>query len=326
MTTGTSQAHIQLTAAEPNVVGPLAVFPLISDTPPQLIYFSFAAAAQQGLLLTELAGGASVNDLVVQNPLDQPVLLYEGEEALGAQQNRTFDISILVAARGRLKVPVSCVEAGRWDGSRHEEAFTAAPQTANPRMRRMKADQVRRSAAAGGELRALQGEVWNEVQAAAGRHRVDSSTSAMHDVFEHHRGRLDAIADQVKLREGQVGMLVAIGGQFVVLDHVSEPAAFASLHSALVQGYALDALGAASVPPPSTDDARDFLRLLVRTPLRERPTPGLGEGRQFIFGGLAGSCLLVDDEIVTLTAFAGDLSPGGQAVAGHIRRPSRRRR
>lgn len=34
---------------------------------------------------------------------------------------------------GRLTVPVSCVEAGRWDGSRHGEVFTPAPQTANPR-------------------------------------------------------------------------------------------------------------------------------------------------------------------------------------------------
>jgi hypothetical protein len=45
-----------------------------------------------------LAGGASVNDLLVLNPTDVDVLLYEGEEVLGAQQNRTFDVSVLVPA------------------------------------------------------------------------------------------------------------------------------------------------------------------------------------------------------------------------------------
>ena len=35
-----------------------------------------------------------MNDLVVVNPTAVAVLLYEGEEVLGAQQNRTFDVSV----------------------------------------------------------------------------------------------------------------------------------------------------------------------------------------------------------------------------------------
>ena len=122
----------QITVAEPTVVGPLAVFPLIADRSPSVRYVSFAEAVQRGATVKELGGGASVNDLVVHNPLDLPVLLYEGEEVLGAQQNRTFDASVLVAAASSLQVPVSCVEAGRWEGGRRDEAFVPAPQTANP--------------------------------------------------------------------------------------------------------------------------------------------------------------------------------------------------
>ena len=44
----------------------------------------------------------SVNDVLVDNPLDVAVLLYEGEEVQGAQQDRTLDVSVLVAARSRL--------------------------------------------------------------------------------------------------------------------------------------------------------------------------------------------------------------------------------
>src|ERR1700740_2294923 len=113
----------RITVEEPTVVGSLAVFPLIADRSPSVRYISFAEAVQQGLTVKELPGGASVNDLVVHNPLDIQVLLYEGEEVLGAQQNRTFDASALVAARSALQVPVSCVEAGRWDGARREESF-----------------------------------------------------------------------------------------------------------------------------------------------------------------------------------------------------------
>ena len=67
--------------------------------------------------ITELEGGASVNDLVVHNQGAQPVLLYEGEEILGAQQNRVLDISILVAAEAKTQIPVSCVEQGAGTGA-----------------------------------------------------------------------------------------------------------------------------------------------------------------------------------------------------------------
>jgi hypothetical protein len=315
----------RITVAEPTVVGTLAVFPLIADRSPSVRYVSFAEAVQRGAVVKELADGASVNDLVVHNPLDVAVLLYEGEEVLGAQQNRTFDVSVLVAASSLLEVPVSCVEAGRWDGGRHDEAFAPAPQTANPRLRRMKNTQARASLAAGREPRAVQSEVWREVADTAHRHRVKSRTSAMHDVFEHGRDRLGAVAGAVEMHCSQVGMLAAIGGRFVVLDHVSEVEAFAALHGPLVQGYALDALDTPDGAPPSIDDARDFIDLLMAAPYTAGPAVGLGEGLRFEFGGLAGAGLVCEDELVTLTAFVDNPSQGGSATAGRVRRPSRRR-
>ena len=317
--------NARITPVEPTVVGALAVFPLISDVTPAVRYLSFAAAVQAGLTITELPGGASVNDLVVRNPLGTAALLYEGEEVLGAQQNRTFDVSVLAAADSVLKVPVSCVEAGRWDGSRAAEAFTPAPQTANPRLRQMKSTQARGRIDAGLDGRADQGEVWREVAASAGRHGVQSDTGAMHDVFETRRDQLNAITGAVQVTPGQVGMLAAIGGRFVVLDQVSEPDAFAVLHGPLVQGYALDALDVATAEPPSVEDAQDFIDLLLGSPTQHGPAVGLGEGLRFAFGGLAGTALTHDGELVTMTAFADETRPGNPAATGRITRPSRRR-
>ena len=149
MSTLAPQLAVQLTVADPDVAGPLAVFPLIADRSPNVRYLSFAAAVKHGAVVRELAEGASVNDLVVHNPLDVPVLLYEGEEVLGAQQNRTFDCSALVAAGSQLRVPVSCVEQGRWDGGRHAEPFAPSPQAAYPQLRRAKNEQARAQLAAG---------------------------------------------------------------------------------------------------------------------------------------------------------------------------------
>src|SRR5262249_55484149 len=133
-----------LRVGDPDIARNLAVFPLFGPTP-GLEYLSFSQGRTGGVTVGELEGGASVNDLTVHSPTGKSVLLFEGEAVLGAQQNRTFDVSILVAAGAKLTVPVSCMERGRWDASRHRERFAPSPQAAGPSMRRLKALQARRT-------------------------------------------------------------------------------------------------------------------------------------------------------------------------------------
>ena len=227
------------------MVGALAVFALIADTPPVVEYLSFADAITRGATVTELED-ASVNALLVTNPLDVPVLLYAGQEVLGAQQNRIFADSVLVHARAEQRVSVNCVEHGRWDDVRHAEPFAPAPQAAYPALRK----QVGQRA------------VWSEVRARAERAGVDTDTEAVHDLYEHHRADLEGIGGRITRREGQVGTIAAVAGAFVVLDRVSRPDVWAALHGPIVQGYALDALDAgerlAPQEPPAPADALAF--------------------------------------------------------------------
>ena len=312
-----------LRVGDPDVAGPLAVFPLFGPEP-RLAYRSFAQAAPLGATVTEMPGGASVNDLVVSNPTDLPVLLYEGEEVLGAQQNRTFDVSVLVPAGAKLTVPVSCVEHGRWDGARHGEALSPAPQAAYPQLRRHKSAALRASVAQGRAARADQGEVWSEVADKAVRMAAVSPTGAMHDIYEHQRASLGDLIRAVRLRDGQLGALAAIGGRCVVLDHVSRPDVFAALHAPLLQGYALDALEASERPAPSREEAEAFVAQVLHARLSERDGIGLGRSAQFATPAAAGTALLAEHELVQLTVFAEE-SAGGTPTQTRIRRPSRRR-
>src|SRR4051812_26443484 len=100
--TPTLQQYVDapLTIGEPDITGPLAVFPLFGAYP-TLDYLAFAQGIARGVTVHELTGGASVNDLTISNPTATAVLLYDGEEVLGAQQNRTFDVSVLVGAHSK---------------------------------------------------------------------------------------------------------------------------------------------------------------------------------------------------------------------------------
>ena len=318
----TLSQHLNL--GEPQTAGPLAVFPVFGPDP-VLVYRSFEQAAALGAFVKELDGGASVRDLVVGNPTDLPLLIYEGEEVLGAQQNRTFDSSVLVLAGSELTLDVSCVEQGRWDDSRHGERFVSSPQAADPSLRRTKRATANRHAAAGLAARADQGEVWAEVESRLDAHAVGSVSSAMDDVYKARGYEIDDVAKHVHHVDGQVGALAFIGGEPAALDLVSRPEVFASLLPRLVRGYALDSLQAAPAEP-SESEAQGFLHAALKAQRRELPTPGMGRGVRLEEPDVIGSGLEHDGELVQLCAFPAEgtdsLSPPRTSDA--IARPSRR--
>ena len=307
------------TIGEPQVAGPLAVFPVFGPSP-RLEYRTFADAMSLGAFVKELDSGASVNDLLVANPTDQPILLFEGEEVRGAQQNRTLDVPVLVPAGARTVVPVSCVEQGRWDGSRSAEHFLPAPAAPDPSLRRVKRLAANRAVAAGAPARANQGEVWAEVGRRLSDHGVSSASAALGDVFVGRDENVSALAGGIEVVDGQLGSVAVVDGRPIVLDLVSRPDAYASLHDRLVRGYALEALDA---PPrePNPNRVMLFIDAALSARQTRTPTPGLGEAYALEGRAVTGGVLRCAKEIVQLSVF-GDRSPD----AGGIARPRRRRR
>jgi hypothetical protein len=163
-----------------------------------------------------------VPELAVSNPLDDDVLLYDGEELVGAKQNRILNVSVLVSAHSTLEVPMSCVEQGRWRTV--SRSFSAAPHVSNTDLRRRKAAALATQALA---LGAAQGVVWDAVQAklealrplADGGHR---------DAFVAHERTLGVLERAFAAEPGQCGAVLAIGDA-LCLDAVSRPDAFVAL-------------------------------------------------------------------------------------------------
>src|SRR5215210_1729569 len=317
-----------LTLGEPQVAGPLAVFPVFGPQP-RLTYRSFAQAAALGALVKELDEGASVNDLILGNPTNLPLLTYEGEEVLGAQQNRTFDVSVLLDVQATARVPVSCVEEGRWDGDRHDEQFAASPQAADPSLRALKRAEANRRALVGLEARPDQGEVWSEVSDRLASHDVVSESCAMSDLYDSRRDELDEIASRIGPLDGQLGAVAFVAGRPVVLDLVSRADVFAHLLPSLAQGYALDALSAAEAEFDRFEAER-FLDAALRAPRSDLSTPGMGKAVRVDSTVVVGSGLEHDGELVQLCAFPADHNEQGREhlaryEVARIARPSRRR-
>jgi hypothetical protein len=110
----------------------LALFPLFASGGRLPAYLTLDEALEAKLArVTEVSDAGSVPELLFENDGDAPVLLVDGEELVGARQNRILNLTLLVGAKSRTVVPVSCVERGRWAWkTRH---FASASATSSPR-------------------------------------------------------------------------------------------------------------------------------------------------------------------------------------------------
>ena len=115
----------------------VVIIPLFPRHDPVADYLTLDEALPRGFRVREVGEAGLVPELLVENPLAEDVLLYDGEELLGAKQNRILNVTVLVGGGSKLPIPVSCVEEGRW--AARSASFAAAPHTANPRVRRRKA-------------------------------------------------------------------------------------------------------------------------------------------------------------------------------------------
>jgi hypothetical protein len=297
----------------------LTVFALLGEQVFDPEYLLLESALEEGLVeIRELGPGGSVPELRLVNRAERPVLIVEGEELVGAKQNRVVNVTILVAAGAELVIPVSCVEQGRWHS--RSEKFSSGARMMHSSLRREAQEGVRFSMSRGAGYRGDQGRVWDAVAETAARLRVDSPTMAAAEVFERYEGDLDAYLKDFGCMQHQVGAVFAIDGQVVGLEAFGSPDTFGRFFAKLVKSYALDAIDAdgkkeeAKAAP--TDQARRFLASAVKVKTKSHRSVGLGETLTLESRIAAGTALANEGRLVHLSAFrkTGHRKPGGRVV------------
>ncbi len=198
-------SNVQLGAE--TTFGNMTIFPLLDGDNGSADYLTLDDAVARGLVqITEVSVQGSVPDLKLNNESDEPVLLLDGEELIGAKQNRILNLTILAPANRTIVIPVSCVEAGRW--SPRSAQFTTSSQAHFARGRAKKMAQVSDSLRASGERRSDQQAVWEEIGAKAACLKVQSPTSAMLDIYETYTKRIDEYAGAFTAVDRQVGAAI----------------------------------------------------------------------------------------------------------------------
>jgi hypothetical protein len=295
-----------LRLASPITHGAITVVPLLGRATTEPDWLTLVEAADV-VTITEVSAHGAVPTLAISSKADRPVLLLDGEELVGAKQNRVLNTSVLVAAGLTATIPVSCVEHGRWNSVSHGFATSEVSLLAS--LRRRKAQRVSASLREGCGHVGDQREIWADLAESACRLGVASPTDAMHAMYDDHATDIEMIRNALGAIDQQVGALVYVAGRWAGLELLASPGLFRRAWSRLCAGYAVDALGGLAgegVEP----DADAVLALLARA--TAEPAPAVGLGEEYRLGGtVLGAALVADGRVAHLSAFPGaDDRPG----------------
>ncbi|MFQ5511435.1 MAG: ARPP-1 family domain-containing protein [Candidatus Krumholzibacteriia bacterium] len=293
----------------PCTSGALTVFPILNGHGGGGDYILLANAVEQEIAsVSEVSDKGNIPVIVIENRSDTPLLGVQGEEYVGAKQNRTLNISVL-AGPGTTRIPVTCVEQGRWDAG--ATGFSAgAYETMG--VRAMKSAQIGKSKQSVKDAFRRyftdQGMVWNKVRAASMLHNVDSPTGAMHRIYEsdHVRKPLDELISGIEVPEGTRGVVVAIGGRLVAVELFEHGKVFARIWPRILRSYALSALHAKKRVPPSVETAESFVSRPRKGAWNATPSVGMGEDVRWDEKDFVASALVWKDRFLHATMFSRD--------------------
>ena len=265
--------------------------------------------------ITETSDAGSVPELRFLNKGDRPVFVLDGEELLGAKQNRIVNLSILVPAVSSLTIPVSCVEAGRWHT--RSRTFSAAPRVQYAAGRAMRTRQVTDSMLSVGARASDQSAVWADISKKSERLRARSETSAMEAMFVDHALSIDEFVDGMVPFPSQVGALFTIGDRIAGLDLFESDALLRKLLPKIVRSYALDAIDRSGWSDEGSPRRRvrkqsgsrrtaaeHFIRRCAEAEGKAVPALGLGQDVRIEARGLSAAALVHNEVVVHLSAFA----------------------
>ncbi len=277
----------------------LTVFPLYSEPRGHVDYLLSDEAIQAGVVIVqEVSEGGSVPDLLVENSGGIRVLFLEGEELVGAKQNRILNTSVLLPAHSKIKIPVSCVERGRW--SYKSEHFGSEGRHSPSKLRHALKASVSESLSRGDGHRSDQGRVWDEVDQQQTRLGVSSETDAMADSFQSRKPQIDEYSERFQYPDGASGLAVAIGDQIVAVDLFDNAATCRKVWKRLLSGFILDAV----VPTASTGQATQTSVEDTLTALRNsswNKVEPIGDGEEYRVtsaDGTQASALTFGDSLV----------------------------
>jgi hypothetical protein len=276
----------------------MSVFPLFSENGAGVDYLlADEAIATNEICVEEVSEQGSVPNLSVENKSSFRVLFLEGEELIGAKQNRILNTSVLVAAHSKIRIPVSCVEQGRWGyrGKTFSSSGRHMPRHLRKALKVSVADSLKRKTG----YHSDQQEVWKQVADYDAAFCVGSHTAAMADTFAALDEKMNDARKSFAYAEGASGVAVALGPDVVCVELFDKPATCRKVWDRVLSGFIVDALRGSDDAPLADESAVEKV-LAHSTAANWSAVGAVAEGQEYRaeFGKEHASALCLDHHLI----------------------------
>ena len=273
----------------------IAIIPIKTPINYKIDLLSLKKGFELGLVEVKECEHSQVNTIIVSNKSVTPLLLVDGEEIIGGDQNRIMNATVVIAGESEMKIPVNCTEHGRW-GYNHE--FRQSDYILNSQTRFAKAH-------ARGK-RDVQGEVWRSIDNLEMLHNYSSPTQAMSESYENKKADLNEIADSFEICKGQTGVVVIVDGEVKGFEIFSSPQIYSEYHEKILKSYLIDTDINEDIFTVNIDTARELIEKACESEFGEIAHTGLERSYEFKNPEGVGSLYSFEDELIHISYITGE--------------------
>ncbi len=309
------------TLGEPVSYGQLKVFPvrLAQTLPRHRTPISIDESFRKRKVRVTEEGAGTVPFISLRKRRSPPIFVMTGEIFLGAKQDRISKHDLLLPRRpGRFRVPVYCVEQGRWNYN--SSRFRSGKTVGTYRLRRAVTKKV------------SQGAVWGEVSKKTGQLGARTRTDTMAASYRSRLFRkkspayLRKFKSFAKRRSQSQGFVSLVQGRITSVELFANPKLFQNMWPKLLKAMVLDAVDKKYKPSLfGENQITGLLQRLAVARYRRTRTPGIGKETLISDTQVSGTLLVHNKRMVHLTLFPDDPQSSQERRQRRFRRLNRQR-
>jgi hypothetical protein len=310
-TTNRMTTLADLEIGSPRTALNLTAVPLTGNPASSLDYLLIDEALEsRKVVVEEVSEGGSVPELRMTNFSGKVVLVVDGTELVGAKQNRIVNASFLIPPESVTRIPVSCVEQGRWQYRGRE--FGASRHFSPHSIRRDNAEFHKTTLKQKRGYASDQGKVWDRVAQMSHKMEASTMTGAMNDVMEQKRASIEEYLKGIALEGQETGTAFFVNGIFRGIDLFDRAGTFGKMFPKLLSGVAVEAMMAhgerlSTRRAKSPAEERDYVKRIleeVGKSLFEKYEPvGVGEDWRYDAKRSFGKALHYGGDLIHFSAF-----------------------
>lgn len=287
---------------QPKISGNIAIMPFLHDSNTKIHYISGGKAMSQNLVnLREISHGGSVGEIIIENLSPEKIFFPDGDQIIGAKQNRILNHAILVDALSNVKIDVSCVEQGRWQYQ--SQKFNRSNHMAPMDLRKAMKIHVENYLLKEQKFKSNQSEVWEKVHKTIRDENFYSPTMAMNEALDQIYLRKKELIEAFKFNRKFNGFVAFVDDKIINLEYISSPDCFQDYYEKFISSLLMDMevilnkKGEIDYP----GKLNEFILKINNSESMQFKSTALGEDIRWTIDDYKVSCLSVEDEIINLS-------------------------